>query len=187
MSAIDSVGAETFDTGLIPEPMFKSLAGSGTIREYVRSPEFRLQPVLDLAFLATSKNPADLPAFITAMSAADPVERYWTIQGCLTLGPAAAPASEALLKALEDKEPAIRIAAAHALHLAGRPAEAKASLLATLDQPINQEASQFALNTLTAIGALHAIPDAWVDKIRADKKANEYLKRIANRLHQERR
>jgi arylsulfatase A-like enzyme len=178
--------AETFDTGLIPEPMFGRLAGSATIREYARSPEFRLQPVLDLAFLATSNNPADLPAFITAMSAADPVERYWAIQGCLTLGPAAAPASDALLKLLKDPEPANRIAAAHALHLAGRPAEAKAALLAELDQPLNEYATQFVLNTLTAAGALEAIPDAWVEKIRADKKANEYLKRVANRLHQDR-
>jgi hypothetical protein len=178
--------AETFDTGLIPEPMFKKLAGSATIREYARSPEFRLQPVLDLAFLATSNNPADLPAFITAMSAADPVERYWAIQGCLTLGPAAAPASAPLLMALKDKEPANRIAAAHALHLVGRAAEAKASLLATLDQPLNQEATQFALNALTSIDALDDIPDAWVTKVRSNKKANEYIKRIADRLHQER-
>lgn len=178
--------AETFDTGLIPEPMFKKLAGSATIREFARSPKFRLQPVLDLAFLATSKNPADLPAFIASMSAADPVERYWAIQGCLTLGPAAAPAGDALLKALEDQEPANRIAAAHALHLAGRPADAKAALLATLDQPLNQEATQFALNTLTNIGALDAIPDAWVEKARSNKKANEYILRIADRLHQER-
>lgn len=178
--------AETFDTGLIPEPMFKRLAGSATIREYARSPEFRVQPVLDLAFLATSNNRADLPAFITAMSSADPVERYWAIQGCLTLGPAAKPATDALLKALADKEPANRIAAAHALHLVGRPAEAKAALLATLDQPLNQEATQFALNTLTAVGSLDAIPDTWVAKVRANKKANEYLKRVANRLHQER-
>jgi N-sulfoglucosamine sulfohydrolase len=178
--------AETFDIGLIPEPMFKRLAGSATIREYTRSPKFRLQPVLDLAFLATSNHPADLPAFIAAMSAADPVERYWAIQGCLTLGPAAAPATDALLKAIGDQEPANRIAAAHALHLAGRPAEAKAALLATLDQPLNQEATQYALNALTTVGALEAIPDAWVEKVRSNKKANEYLLRIANRLHQER-
>lgn len=178
--------AETFDTGLIPEPMFKKLAGSGTIRDHARSPKFRLQPILDLAFLATSNKPADLPAFITAMSAADPVERYWAIQGCLTLGPAAKPATAALLKTLADKEPANRIAAAHALHLAGQPAEAKAALLATLDQPLNEEATQFALNTLTAVGSLDAIPDTWVAKVRANKKANEYLKRIANRLHQKR-
>jgi arylsulfatase A-like enzyme len=179
--------AETFDTGLIPEPMFNRLAGSGTIREYARSPEFRLQPVLDLAFLATSNNPADLPAFITAMSAADPVERYWAIQGCLTLGPAAAPATAALLKTLEDKEPANRIAAAHALHLAGRQDEAKAALLATLDQPLNQEETQYLLNALTSVNALETIPDAWVRKVRANKKANEYIKRIADRLHQERK
>jgi arylsulfatase A-like enzyme len=185
-SRLKKTMAETFDTGLIPEPMFKSLAGSGTIREHVRSPEFRLQPVLDLAFLATSKNPADLPAFITSMSAADPVERYWAIQGCLTLGPAAAPAIDALLKASADKEPTIRLAAGHALHLAGRPDVARKVMLETLDQPLGEYEAQFALNTLTAINALGAIPDTWVARTRADKKANEYLKRIADRLHQER-
>ena len=178
--------AETFDTGLIPEPMFKKLSGSATIRDFARSPEFRLQPVLDLAFLATSNNPADLPAFTTAMAAADPVERYWAIQGCLTLGPAAAPATEALRKALDDQEPANRIAAAHALHLAGRPDEAKSALIATLEMQLNQEETQYVLNTLTFINALDAIPDSWVRKIRADKKANEYLKRTADRLHEER-
>jgi thioredoxin-like negative regulator of GroEL len=166
--------------------MFKKLAGPATIREYVRSPKFRLQPIVDLAFLATSNNPADLPAFITAMSSADPVERYWAIQGCLTLGPAATPAREALITALEDQEPANRIAAAHALHLAGRPAEAKTALLASLDQSLNQEETQYLLNALTSVNALESIPDAWVRKVRANKKANEYIKRIADRLHQER-
>ena len=75
----------------------------------------------------------------------------------------------------------------HALHLAGRPDEAKAALLATLDQPLNQEETQYLLNALTSVNALETIPDAWVRKVRANKKANEYIKRIADRLHQERR
>jgi arylsulfatase A-like enzyme len=180
--------AETFDTGLIPEPMFQRLAGSGTIHEFAHGPEFRRQPILDLAFLATANNPADLPAFIAALSAADPLERYWAIQGCLTLGAAAAPAVDALVvRAERDEEPANRVAAAHALHLAGQPAKAREVLVEVLGLPLNPEATQFTLNALTAIDALDAIPDAWVARIRADKKANEYLKRIANRLHQERR
>ena len=73
------------------------------------------------------------------------------------------------------------------MHLVGRPAEAKAALLATLDQPLNEEETQYLLNALTSVKALETIPDAWVDKIRANKKANEYIKRIADRLHQERR
>ncbi len=179
--------AETFDTGVIPEPMFQRLAGSGTIYQFAHGPDFRQQPILDLAFLATANNPADLPAFITALAAADPLERYWAIQGCLALGAAAAPAAEALvIRATGDDEPANRIAAAHALHLVGQPAKAKEVLLEVLALPLNEEAIQFTLNTLNATDSLDAIPDAWVARIRADKKANEYLKRIANRLHQER-
>lgn len=178
--------AETFDTGLIPEPMFRNLAGSGTICEYVRSPRFRFTPLLDLAFRATARDPADMPAFMKAMTSADPVERYWGIQGCLTLGSAASPAAARLLKVLEDPEPTNRIAAAHALHLVGRHAESRAALLRELERPLAPEAVRFALDALASTGNLHAIPERWIGRVRSNKNADEYIKRIADRLHQER-
>lgn len=179
--------ASTVDTGLIPESMFRSLSASGTIHDFANSPRFRLQAVLDLAFLATAKNPADLPTFTAAMSAIDPIERYWAVQGCLILGPAAASAVEPLLKVLGDTEPTNRIAAAHALHLIGRPAEACAALLRELERPLNPDATRFALSVLDSTGTLHAIPDDWIKKVRSNKKTDEYVRRVADRLHAERR
>jgi hypothetical protein len=42
-------------------------------------------------------------------------------------------------------------------------------------------------NILTWTGELDRIPDDWVKKTRANKQAGEYLLRLADRLHQQRR
>lgn len=184
---LKSTMTDVHDTGLIPEPMFPEMAGSGTIHHFANSPAFHLEPVLNLAFLATERDPANLAALKKAMNSDDPIQRYWAIQGCLILGPKAEPATTAIETALIDKESANRVGAAHSLYLLGHQKEAKAALIAELNQPLNDYELQNVVNTITHIGAGDSVPDSWVKEVRSDKKANPYLKRLADRIAESRK
>ena len=65
------------DSGLVPEPMFDTLAENSTIADFVQSSEFEFNEILDLAFEATSMDVAYLPALRKALSSGNPVKRYW--------------------------------------------------------------------------------------------------------------
>jgi arylsulfatase A-like enzyme len=105
---------ENFDTGLVPEPMFDEV-GATTIHEHLHQPSFDRKAISTLAFAATSRNEADLPALLEAMASDDPVKRYWGAQGCVNLGKSASKAQDLLKKLLDDKHPAVAVSAAHAM------------------------------------------------------------------------
>ena len=127
-----------------------------------------------------------LPELVSQFSSADPVARFWGAQGCLILGKSAASTADQLSLLLNDPQSVIRVAAAHSLFVLGSP-EGKVALIEELDRS-NDEYSQLNLvNTLTRIDALKDIPDSWVKRIKKDKKAGEYLTRLAERLASERR
>jgi arylsulfatase A-like enzyme len=150
--------AATRDTSLVPEPMWPALAGDKTIHEYVRSAAFDLETTLDLAFAASSSDPANLPAFIKALGSKDPVLRYWAATGCLILAKDAAPAIDALTKCMEDADQLVRIVAAEALIAAGRPDSGKAALIAALDLPMPAECREWLINALKRAGLQDRIP-----------------------------
>ena len=95
------------DTSVIPEAMFRELAGDQTLYEYVRSPQCDYEQLLRVAVFATERDPANLPALLRSLGDGDPVERYWATLGVLNLGPAAA-AAEPQLAALLDDPSALR-------------------------------------------------------------------------------
>jgi HEAT repeat protein len=61
-----------------------------------------------------------LPKLVERLTDADVTVRFWAANGLTNLGTQAAPASKALLRALKDPSPEVRIAAAQALCRMGR-------------------------------------------------------------------
>jgi N-sulfoglucosamine sulfohydrolase len=176
---------DAVDTGIIPEPMFAELAPGQPIATYLANHVSELPALVDLAFTASASQPENLPELRTKLADPDPIARYWAAEGCLILGKAAAPAADELAKLLDDPHSAIRVAAAQALHLLGKPA-GKTALLAELTRATGEEAQQNVVNVLTSIDALQDIPASWVTRTLNSKGAGEYLKRLAKRLRQER-
>lgn len=118
----------TRDTGFIPEGMARRLAGSGDLISYARGPAYPIERVVDLADLAAARDPRHLAALQAALADPHPVIRYWGAQGCLILGPRAAPAREALRARLRDEWADVRVAAAEALGHLGELDPALAAL-----------------------------------------------------------
>lgn len=174
------------DTGIIPEPMFDSLAHAKPIADYLAARKSEVPELVSLAFTASARDVKNLPELISKLSSEDPITRYWAAEGCLILGKAAAPAANDLTKLLNDSQSAVRVAAAHELFILDQP-QGKKSLLEELDRAANEYEEQNVVNTLTRIDALNDISDAWVNRTRKDKKTGEYLQRLAKRLASERK
>ncbi|QDS99897.1 sulfatase family protein [Adhaeretor mobilis] len=170
------------DTGLIPESLFESLSGERTINEFASSGKFNLDEVLGIAFVASERNPNNLPVLKAALTDTDPLKRYWGAQGCAILGDAAANAVPVLQSLLDDQHAGVRVAAACALLAVGETDQRKQVLLAELDKPLNDEAAIQLMNALVGINALSEVPALWVQRTLRDKQANDYLKRFANRV-----
>jgi arylsulfatase A-like enzyme len=140
--------ATVFDTGLVPEPMWRELAGKDTIHDYIRSADFDLDATLDLAFAATSPDGWNEPRFIQALESKDPIIRYWAATACLIHAKKATVVLDELIKSLDDPQPLIRIVAAEALIAAGRTQSGKDALLATRALRMSPECSQWLGNAL---------------------------------------
>jgi hypothetical protein len=126
-SALRAQILATRDTGFIPEGMFAKLAGDKTIYDYAQSNSYPLDQIVEIADLASDRNPAHLPALTTALDDPHPVIRYWGATGCLILGQQSAPAKEKLRLLLADEWPDVRVVAAEAIAHLGEPeAAAKA-------------------------------------------------------------
>lgn len=143
-----STMASVLDTGLIPEPMWRDLAGKKTIHDYIRSANFDLDSTLDLALAAASPDGWDESRFVQALDSKDPVIRYWAAKCFLIHAGKATAAMDALTKCLTDPQPLIRIVAAEALIAAGRTQPGKDALLATREMRMSPECSQWLANAL---------------------------------------
>jgi len=64
---------QTRDTGLIPEPMFHSLAANSTISEYFTTDSKILPQLVDLAFAASSRDTANLEKFTALTNSEHPL------------------------------------------------------------------------------------------------------------------
>jgi N-sulfoglucosamine sulfohydrolase len=104
------------DLGLLPEREMHARAAGSTL--YRIATDARLNPLDELrraADLANEMNPRNVPALAKLLRAADPAVRWWGALGLLALRAEAAPAKSALLAALDDSSPDVRIAAAETL------------------------------------------------------------------------
>ncbi len=145
------------DTGFIPEGMFARLAGDRTIYEYAQCDAYPLERIIDLADLATSRDPKNLPVFVAAMKDKHPVIRYWGAMGCRILEDQADAREQLEMRALDSNEWAdIRIAAAETLGYLKQP-EIGVRTLATV---IRNHADHDAYEVLAALNALDAMVQA---------------------------
>ncbi|BDS06870.1 sulfatase [Oceaniferula spumae] len=184
---LKSTMVQVRDTGIIPEPMFAELSPTTPINQYMQTREDNLPVLADIAFAASSRDPKKLDDFIAWTTSPDPVTRYWAAHGCLVLGKTAAPAEEALTKLIADEHSAIRVAAAQALVAIGKDQEGRSALLGELDKNINEYSQQNVINALTSLNALDDIPQEWVDATLKNKKAGQYVQRLAQRLQASRK
>lgn len=170
---------ENFDTGLVPESMFDEL-GATTIHEYLHGSSFDRKAISTLAFAATARNVADLPALLGAMASEDPIKRYWGAQGCVTLGKSSLKAQDQLKKLLDDKHSAVAVSAAHALWRQG-DAETARGFLSKSCQSLQREDLLLALNLVRLMRKDGQLSDEWVTKL-PKRKNNEYVQRILSEL-----
>jgi arylsulfatase A-like enzyme len=174
--------SEVRDTGIIPEPMFHALSPNRPVADFARSDGFDHAGVLDLAFAATSGDPAELERLQSAMKSDDPVKRYWGLLGMLVRGKA-----EGAAVLLEDPHPVNRVLAAEALHAAGQTELAAKALLAELEKNPGEYPAIYLLNAITRLGLSGQVPGEWVTKTLKAGKANEYMKRFAQKIANQRK
>lgn len=173
----------TRDTALIPETLFKPLAGEKTIAQIVSAETFPHQQHLALAFLASSCDPKNLPALKKAASSKNPITRYWGLSGLIALGKNATPAKDLLIKTLSDPNITHRAQAAHALYRSGEKAQALNALLSALsDQTLPNLDQAIIINTLMQMREAHSVPAAWKKRARLNKKGDLRLSLLADKL-----
>lgn len=172
---------KTRDTGFIPEGMFSKLAGDKTIYDYAQSPAYPLERILDLADKASDRNPANLPAFLTALDDPHPVVRYWAATGCLILGDKAGAAKAKLRARLDDEWLDVRVVAAEAVaHLGERTAAAK--VIGEIIKTGNAHESLAAQNALDCMWQAGNVTLAQAQSLVRDLKFTEPGDRIPRYL-----
>ena len=169
----------THDLGLLPEyEMHKRAAGSTAYQlahDKSKHPQERLMAAADLANAMDAKN---LPQLEKLLADAEPAVRWWAAVGLTALGKAAAPAADALERALQDDSPLVRVAAADAMCNLGKDDKALPVLIKGL-----QDKTPFirlrAINVLDRIGdrARPALPQIRKAKMKAIFPA-DYLNRM---------
>lgn len=173
---------ETIDTGVIPEPMFAELSPGVPISEYLGKRPDELKSYVDLAFIATERDPKNLELLMSKLNSASPIARYWASQGLLLLGSEASKSEPELSKSLKDTSSAVRISSAHALVIMAKKEIAAEALIAELSKKSNQYAHLYAINTIMQCKLSDKIPDAWIKTALKDKQAKSYVKRLAEQL-----
>ena len=104
------------DLGLLPEREMHARAEGSTPYEIALNPKANpLDALLQVAALANTMDAARLPALEERLRHADSAVRWWAAVGLGALGTKAAPAKTALVTALDDRSPDVRLAAAEAL------------------------------------------------------------------------
>jgi N-sulfoglucosamine sulfohydrolase len=169
------------DTGIIPEPMFETLCPDRPVADFARGPGFDHSGVLDLAFTATSASPSATEQLHSALKSEDPVKRHWALLGMRVRGKA-----DGVPPLLDDQHSVNRVLAAEALHAAGQTEAAAKALLAELDRNIGEYPTVHLLNAITRLGVSNQVPDEWLRKAMGKGSGNEYLKRFARQIRNER-
>ena len=168
---------EVRDTSIVPESLFEPFAGDKPVSSVLGSRE-DFPVLVELAFHATSSDPAYLDSFITAMDSDDMLTRYWAAHGCMILGKDAKKAQKALLKLTKDPQAGIRITAAHALHTMGN--DQTDLLIAELSGNGPDKAKLAAINSLRALGLDKNVPEDARKELAKSK--DSYLSRFAKEL-----
>ncbi|MEP4077691.1 sulfatase [Haloferula sp.] len=171
------------DSGVIPEPMWDKLVGEGTIADYAADPESDLKAVIAWSFDygdPGAKGSVDRKLMIKE---SNPVLRYWALQGCFTDGKQMAESEELAMIGLKDDHSVNRVAAAELLCSIGKKEKGVEAMFTELKRKDVGGTSMLNLiNAINAQGLLNEIPREWAKGALADKKADGYVKRFAQRV-----
>ena len=184
-----SWAAEIRDIGFLPEAEIHSRAGDDSPYELGHdNSRYNFNAIFKAANAATRKGKKYTEQLSGLIRSDDSAVRYWAAMGYLIRGKnEVRKGREALVAALEDKSPSVRIIAAEALGRYGNNIEAKRSakvLMQYADPAKNGIClSMLALNALDVIGE-HANPhkEAIAKMSRIDPVANPRMRNYANRL-----
>jgi arylsulfatase A-like enzyme len=162
------------DNGFIPEG--SPMEGYAATRDKEAYP---LERLIDFADVVTKRDPASIPQFVKAMTDANEAVRYWAVLGCLMVGDKATPAKGALVAALGDASPHVRVVAAEALCRIGEAPRGLAALGELLTTHTNPKVRLQAANSLDHLGdlakpALDALRKATRDEDDYVKRASRY-------------
>jgi len=179
-AALQKKMQQIHDSGYLPEAMFKELRQGGTLAEYVRSPDYPLLKLQELAALATSGGPEAAPRLAAALHDPHPAARYWALQAAVIHGPAAMLTIEKIRPAASDPSAAVRVAAAEAL---GRLGD-RQSALEVLKSELAGSEDLVVLAALRGLDALRPLDPALRPQIQAvlDRRGLSNSSRVANYL-----
>jgi arylsulfatase A-like enzyme len=148
-AALRQRAVEIRDNGFLPEG--SALEGY----DASHSPgAYPIERVFDLAEVASTRNPANLAKLIAALDDAREPVRWWAAQGCVMLGPQAAPAEAALRRRLADPSGAVQVAGADALARIGKPDLALPVLQRWVQDAENPAFALQAANVLDRLGEI---------------------------------
>ena len=179
-AALDDHMVRINDNGFIPE----GSAAEGW-DESRRPGAYPLARLMELGALAARRDPAHLPALVTALSDPNEVVRYWGALGCSMLGPDAAPATDELRAHVDDPDEArwVRVQCADALARTGEPADVVTFLAAVAGSDAEPFPTRLqAVRSLTFLGP--AAVDAAPALLAASAAAHEYVLAAGTHGHQ---
>ncbi|MGC6427717.1 MAG: sulfatase-like hydrolase/transferase [Akkermansiaceae bacterium] len=170
------------DTGIVPEPFFDVIRKDRTIREAIQDPTFPYRRLLDLAFMASSKDPSYQQNYQKLSAETDPLFRYWALSGLVTLGDKAGNSEEVIVKALKDPLVLNQMQAATALHRIGHHQSALQFLQTQLgaDLPVPDQA--MIVNTFMQLREVKKIPQTWLNKWRGQNSGVLRLGTLAEKV-----
>ena len=123
---------EKRDTGLLPEAEIHTRSEGSTPYEMAKlDQKFPVARILGAAELV-GKGPQHRDELAKLLTDSDSAVRYWAAVGLLAMGSEAKPVEQALLTAIADPSPSVRIAAAEALCAIDQEAKALPVLIAAL-------------------------------------------------------
>ncbi len=137
------------DAGFIPEAILYRLSQSGTVYEQVK--KLDLERIINHAEKATSRNPEHIKTIAKGLDDADASVRYWSAIACTILNDHAAGLKDKLVVLLQDREGAVKVAAAEALYRLGNKKQGMDGLIAAL-QDENPFVKVQAINVLQYLG-----------------------------------
>lgn len=191
-NALEKQARQVRDLGFIPEAERLRISGNlQSPRDAFHTEEaYPFEAVFDLASRASRYTDADPAPFVSALSHPHPIMRYWGVLGLQMRGIAGVQAGRDGLQALiSDTSPSVRIAAASALGLYGRPADLSVCLDLLLKEAdptqSSQSAAMEALNGLDALdGKALPVRDRIATLPKRDPNTPKRLQEYVVRLHE---
>ena len=152
--ALDDWRLDIYDTGVIPETEYKTLAGEQSLYDYVRSTKCPFKELIKASDLAVMGNSNDVGTYVNYLKNENSAIRYWGAVGLLMLKEDAVSAIPELIEAANDKSAAVATIAAEGLYRIGEKKAAIQAYKRLLDSDaFDMTSRNFTVNSLDAIDA----------------------------------